>query len=34
MITMFAGIVGFVVVTLYVLKLVLKGNGDSLDNYL
>jgi hypothetical protein len=30
---MFAGLVGFVVVTLYFVKLVLKGNGDSLSNY-
>jgi len=30
----FVGIVGFVVVTLLVTGLVLKGNGDSLNNYL
>jgi hypothetical protein len=30
----FAGIVGFVVVTFLVTALVLKGNGDSIKNYL
>ncbi len=30
----FAGIVGFVVLTLLVTSLVLKGNGDSIKNYL
>ena len=30
----FVGIVGFVVVTILVTGLVLKGNGDSLNNYL
>ncbi|MBX3260885.1 MAG: hypothetical protein KF782_14460 [Labilithrix sp.] len=31
---MFVGIIGFVVVTLLVTALVLKGNGDSINNYL
>jgi hypothetical protein len=33
MMMMFAGIAGSIVVTLYVVKLVLKGNGDSPSNY-
>lgn len=31
---MFAGIVGSIFVTLYVVKLILQGNGDSPSNYL
>lgn len=34
MILSFAGVAAFLITTLYVLKLLLKGNGDSLDNYL
>ena len=30
----FVGIVGFVVATILVTALVLKGNGDSINNYL